>query len=85
MDLKSLRKLESLPASSQVASASDDERVTVLVKLRKGFARPAYISFRGEISNQIVSADIKVADLALLEADPSVESVSLAGKLPLIT
>jgi hypothetical protein len=82
IDLKSLKKLESLPASAQAEVRGDDERMVVLVKLRKGATRPSYISPRSEISAQMFSAEIRAGDLAQLEADPAIESVSLARQLP---
>jgi hypothetical protein len=83
MDLKSLKKLESVPASAE-ASRSDDERLLVLVKLHKGAARPGYISPRAEMGPQIFTAEISAGQLASIEADPAIESVSISRRLPLI-
>jgi hypothetical protein len=84
IDLKSLKKLESLPASAQAGQRGDNERMLVLVKLRKGATQPSYVSARSEISAQMFSTEISAGDLARLEADPSVESVSLSRKLPIV-
>ena len=84
MDYKSLKKLETPPPSAQSKPKGDEELVLVLVKLRKGAARPAYISPRSEITEQLFSAEIRAGDLARLDADPAVESVSISRQLPLI-
>ena len=83
MDLKSLKKLESMPASAGV-SRGDDERLLVLIKLREGAARPGYISPRAEMGPQIFSAEINAGQLARIESDPAIESVSVSRRLPLI-
>jgi hypothetical protein len=83
VDLKSLKKLEPMPASSGVSRA-DNERLLVLVKLREGAARPAYISPRAEMGPQIFSAEITAGQLASIESDPAIESVSISQRLPLI-
>ena len=84
INLASLRKLETLPASAQAKEREGGELVAVLVKLRKGMDRPAYITARGEFSATLFSAEIPASDLARLEADPAVESVSLSQRLPVI-
>lgn len=81
IDLKSLRKLESVPASEQARERDEDERVLVLIKLRAGAAPPAYVAQRSRISQELFSSEISVADLRRLESDPSVESVALSRPL----
>ena len=84
IDYKSLKKLETLPGGGEEGSRADDERLLVLVKLRKDGRRPDYVPARAEIGPQIFSAEISVGDLTLLESDPNVESVSISRRLPLI-
>jgi hypothetical protein len=84
IDLKSLKKLESLPASAQVQDRNEHERLVVLIKLRLGASRPSFVAARSDISAQIFSAEIAASDLQRLEADPAVESVSLSRALPTI-
>jgi hypothetical protein len=82
IDYKALKKLETLPASAQ--AMRDDERLLVLVKLRKDGRRPVGISARAEIGPQIFSAEIAAGELKRLETDPDVESVSISRRLPLM-
>ncbi|CAL8980771.1 hypothetical protein GJ689_23825 [Rhodoplanes serenus] len=82
IDLKSLSKLESLPASATAKPHADDDPLVVMVKLRKGSNRPAYLSPRAEFGPSLFSAEIKAETLTRLEADPAVESVSLSRRLP---
>lgn len=84
IDLKKLRKLESLPASEFVRSRQEDERLVVLVKLRAGSARPEYVAPRGRISDRIFSVEIRAGELRRLEADPAVESVSMSRVAPVV-
>jgi hypothetical protein len=85
IDFKSLKKLESLTASAQAEPRSDDDRLVVLVKLREGATHPSYISPRARISSKIFSAEIRAGELARIETDPTIESVSISHRLPLIT
>ncbi len=84
VDLKSLKKLESLPASALSEPRSDSDRLVVLVKLREGAHQPSYISPRAHMGPQIFSAEICAGDLQRMESDPSIESVSVTQRLPLI-
>ncbi len=84
IDVKTLKKLEPLPAAVGAESLSDDSRLVVLVKLRKGARPPSYLAARARMGDQIFSAEISARDLARVEADPSVESVSVSRKLQLI-
>ncbi|PDT44744.1 hypothetical protein CO661_27020 [Sinorhizobium fredii] len=84
MDLKSLRKMESLPPSMQVHSRSDDETVVVIVKLRENVQFPSYVTPRAKISDRMFSAQMRAGDLVRLEKDPAVESMSLSRSLPVI-
>jgi hypothetical protein len=83
IDFKSLKKLESLPASVQ-AGIGNDERLVVLVKLREGASRPSYIVPRAQMGPDIFSAEIRAVDLSRIESDAAVESVSLSRQMPYI-
>ena len=80
IDLRSLKKLDFSAAPAPAAG----ERMVVLVKLREGAARPAYLAARGEFAGNLFSAEVSAEDMAKLEADPAVESVALSRKLPVI-
>jgi hypothetical protein len=82
IDLGSLKKLESLPASASLDAADEHALVLVLVKLRQGASCPDYVVLRGGISACVFSAEIEVGQLLRLEADETVESVSVARVLP---
>ncbi|NEH46629.1 hypothetical protein GR215_33045 [Rhizobium leguminosarum] len=84
MDLKALRKLESLPASVQARPRSDGEVVLVLIKLRVGFTLPSFVTPRAKMGDRMFSAQARVADLARLEADPAVESMSISRSIQVI-
>ena len=84
MDFKSFKKLESLPASALAKPRSSDERLVVLVKLRKGATRPSYIAPRAHMGPELFSAEIHAGELARIESDPAIESVSVSQQLPLI-
>ncbi|SFI61163.1 hypothetical protein [Bradyrhizobium sp. Gha] len=84
IDFKSLRKLETPQTSVMGRSLDDSERVVVLVKLRDGAKRPSFVTPRTEIAPRIFSAEIDAGQLQKLQADPSVESMSLSQSLPLI-
>lgn len=77
-DIKSLRKLE----FSAAPLPQGKERVLVLVKLRSGAERPAYLSPRAEITPDMFSVEMAAEELVRLEADPAVESISLSKRLP---
>jgi hypothetical protein len=82
IDLGSLKKLESLPASATSRLASDDACLLVLVKLRSGAACPDYVALRGGISECMFSAEVTAGTLVRLEADDAVESVAVSKVLP---
>jgi len=84
VNLASLRKLETVPASELANGRSDKDRVVVLVRLHKGASRPEYVAARAEISPEIFSAEMPAGDLRRLEHDPAVASVSLSRDIPLI-
>lgn len=84
VDLKSLKNLEALPASSLAEPRGDDDRLLVVVKLRAGGRAPAYVSPRAQMGPQIFSAEIRAGELPRITSDPAVESVSVSRKLPLI-
>ncbi|WFU42725.1 hypothetical protein QA640_09820 [Bradyrhizobium sp. CB82] len=82
IDFKSLHKLESVPGSLSSRTRSANEIVQVLVKLRKGAKRPSFIKPRAQITSRIFSADVTFGDMQRLEADPAVESMALARRMP---
>jgi hypothetical protein len=84
IDFKSLKKLESLPAGSTAQSRSGTGTVEVLVKLRKGAQRPAFVTPRTQISTDLFSAEIPFGDVERLQGDPNVESMSISQKMPYI-
>ena len=84
IDLSTLRKLESVPASSAARPRGDDDKLVVIVKLKPGSARPAYVSPRSEITKDMFTADIQASTLSKLEKDASVASVAVSSSLPLI-
>jgi hypothetical protein len=84
MDFKFLKKLESLPPSALAKARNSDERLLVLVKLRKGASRPLYIVPRAQLGPEMFSSEILARDLERIESDPAVESVSVSQALPLI-
>lgn len=81
MDFSSFKKIEGVPSPPHDPAA---ERLSVLVKLHKGAARPSYVTARAEFGPDIFSADIDSDQLPLLDADPAVESISPAKALPRI-
>jgi hypothetical protein len=84
IDFKSLQKLET-PQPSVLGKPLDaGARVVVLVKLRDGAKRPAFVTPRTLIAPQIFSAEISAGELHQLQSDPGVESMSLSQALPLI-
>jgi len=84
IDFKSLKKLETPQPSVLGRPLNSGERVVVLVKLHAGATRPAFGTPRTQIAPQIFSAEINAGELQKLQADPSVESMSLSQTLPLI-
>ena len=80
IDLKSLKKLESLPASC--TDPDDGATLLVLVKLRAGAPCPDYVTLRAEVSACMFSAEINAGMLPKLEADAAVESVAVSRVLP---
>lgn len=82
IDLKSLRKLESLPASAPTRLGEDDASLLVVVKLRTGASCPDYVARRGELSDCLFSAEVTASTLVRLEADDAVESVAVSKLLP---
>lgn len=82
IDLSKLRKLEAPLVSVQSRRPSGDEKMVVLVKLRRGFARPSYLVPRGQISAALFSTEIPASALQRIESDPAVESIAIAKSLP---
>ena len=84
VELKRLKKLETPAASDAAALSSTAGRLLVLVKLREGARCPDFVSPRARIAGGILSAEIEAGDLERLEADPAVQSVSVARSLQII-
>jgi len=84
IDFKSLKKLESLPASVQAEPHGDEDRLVVLIKVRQGADHPSYIVPRAKMGPDIFSAEIRAGDLSRIESDPAVETVSVSRQIPLI-
>ena len=78
IDLSSLQKMETLPASLQQQDHHPHEMVAVVVHLHPGAQRPDYITVRTEISKLIFVGELLWSDLAQLDADLGVQSFSLS-------
>ena len=83
VDLKTVRKLSSLPPSSG-ALRNDDDRLVVVVRLKDGATQPTYIRTRAKMGSKILTGEIWGRDLKRIDSDPSIVSVSLSRPLPLI-
>jgi hypothetical protein len=81
MDFTKLKKLESMGA--RPAHSDADRVVTAIVKVKKAGYCPEKAKVRSKVNSHLLTAEIKTRDLGELEADPDVESVSLARALPL--
>lgn len=81
MDFTKLKKIESTGA--RPAHADEDRVVTAIIKVKKAGYRPEKVKVRSKVDNHLFTAEIKARDLGELEADPDVETVSLARALPL--
>lgn len=84
IDLNSLKKLETLPRSAQTGQPAEGTRVVVLIKLHPGAERPEFLAPRAEISPDLFSTEVDVADLERIEHDPAVASMALSRALPMI-
>jgi hypothetical protein len=84
VDLKTFKKLESLPAATLAGSRADNERLVVMVRLRDGAKQPSYILPRAKMGPRILTGEIKASDLVRIESDPDIESVALSRPLPLV-
>jgi hypothetical protein len=79
INLDDLKKLES---STVPAKPLDpNEKVTAIVKVRKPNYVPKQVLLRTRISPEIVTCEFKASQLAALEKDRNVESVSLNQRL----
>ena len=80
MKLEDLKKLEH---SSQPHAASlPAGEVTAIVKVKQPRYVPAGVKVRARIDDMMFTASFAGALLASLDADPDVESVALAERLP---
>jgi hypothetical protein len=84
VDYESLKKLETVSPATAAAAPKDGGRLVVLVKLRDGAAEPSYLSPRARMGERMFSAEIAASDLARMESDPSIESVAVSRRLPLV-
>jgi hypothetical protein len=84
IDFKSLKKLESLPASVGAAPLDATRHLLVLVKLTELGQWPDYVTARAKIGPRMFSAEIAGSDLKALESDPNVESVAISRQIPLM-
>jgi hypothetical protein len=80
-DFKSMQKMEGLPAFSQARLRPGQDRISVVIKLRRGASRPAYVEARADFGSEMFSAEIAINDLQRLNEDPAVESVAPARSL----
>lgn len=83
-DFKSLQKLETPSPSVSAKGMDAGARLVVVVKTKEGAQMPSYVNVRSKISAQIFSGEMTAVDLPRLQADPSIESVALSQRLPLI-
>lgn len=79
MDFTKLRKVESAGARGNASGASGV--VTAIVKVKRPGYRPSGVKVRGEISDEIFTAEFPAEELAKLEEDPEVLTVSLPRPL----
>lgn len=84
IDFSSLRKMEAAPGATQARPPADDARVVVLVKLHSGAALPAFLTPRARIAPDMFSVEVAAGELARIEQDPAVASISLSRSLPMI-
>ena len=81
MDFSRLTKLEK--QSLEPGNVDPDQKLSAIVKVKKDGYLPAKVNLRQWISDRILTADFLAGDLPDIEADPQVESISPATKLPL--
>lgn len=81
MDFTKLKKLESTGA--RPAHPDGDRVVTAIIKVKKADYCPEKAKVRSKVDSHLFTAEIKARDLGELEADPDVETVSIARALPL--
>ena len=79
MDLTKLRKLESPGPRRDAVGISG--MVTAIVKVKRASYRPAGVKVRGDISSDIFTAEFPAEQLATLESDPEIASISLSRTL----
>jgi hypothetical protein len=64
-----------------VSATNANQELSVIVYVRSAKYVPRWISVRQKITDNIFTADIKEADLAKLEADEQITSVSINKRL----
>jgi len=79
MDFTNLKKLE--PTGPRHQEVDADRLITAVVKVRKANYHPRLLAVRSQIDSCLFTAELKARDLRELEADPLVETVSLAKTL----
>ena len=79
MNLSNLRKVESTGARGAARGVSGT--ATAIIKVRRAGYRPAGVQVRGEISDDIFTAEFPAEQLVRLEQDPEILSVALSRPL----
>lgn len=76
------RKLSKSKTTGKAAASNNaNPEISVIVYVRSAKYVPKWISVREKITDNIFTADIREADLAKLEADEQITSVSINERL----
>lgn len=78
MDFGSFKKLDVLPDE---VFGLQDGMMRLVVKLRQGAERPAYLPLRAQAGPQIFTTEIAADQLPRLEDDPAILSFKAATRL----
>ena len=79
MDFTSFKKLEHVEVRPREVDA--DRLVTAIVKVKRANYHPGALEVRKQIDDCLFTAQFKAGALPDLEADPLVETISLASTL----
>jgi hypothetical protein len=82
MDLSQLKKVET-PSPRAQQQVPEDTVLSAILKVRKPGYRPAQVKVRANIGPHMFTGEFLARELAALEQDPQVETVSLNRRLPL--
>lgn len=82
IDLRSLKKLETLPGSAATEAA--EGRMTIIVRLHPGAERPDWIEPRALVGDDMFTAEVDATELERIEADPAIAAVALSRNLPMV-